>query len=134
MPWGVPVPGDSEQVMYVWFDALINYISTLGWPENIQHVTHNKEHNEMLRATCCVFHEFWGTQEHLNAIQIAGKDNLRQQAAMWQAMLMSAGLPNSKQIIIHGFINSGGKKRRQEFGQRGRPIRDFVQIGIQGLE
>ena len=99
MPWGVPVPDDATQVMYVWFDALVNYISTLGWPENTEQ-----------------FERFWGTKEAPNAIQIAGKDNLRQQSAMWQAMLMSAGLPNSKQIIIHGFITSGGQKMSKSLG------------------
>jgi len=81
MPWGVPVPNDEKHVMFVWFDALINYISTLGWPEN-------KEK----------FEKFWP------GIQFAVKDNLRQQSAMWQAMLLSADLPTTKQIIIHGFI------------------------------
>src|SRR3989338_4486702 len=75
MPWGVEVPDDPEHVQYVWFDALINYISTLGWPENTEN-----------------FEKFWGTKEAPNAIQMAGKDQIRQQAAMWQAMLMSAGL------------------------------------------
>ncbi len=93
MPWGVPVPNDETQVMYVWFDALVNYISTLGWPENLEK-----------------FNDFWP------GIQIAGKDNLRQQSAMWQAMLMSAGLPNSKQIIIHGFIISDGQKMSKSLG------------------
>ncbi|KKS63057.1 MAG: Methionine-tRNA ligase [Candidatus Collierbacteria bacterium GW2011_GWD2_42_50] len=87
MPWGVEVPGDSEQVMFVWFDALVNYISSLGWPEN--------------KAK---FKEYWP------GVQICGKDNLRQQTAMWQAMLMSAGLPTSKQIVVEGFITSGGAK------------------------
>ena len=99
MPWGIPVPGDEKHVMYVWFDALINYISCLGWPED----------NEK-------FKEFWGTKEIPNAIQVAGKDNLRQQSAMWQAMLMSAGLPNSKQIFIHGFINMAGQKVSKSSG------------------
>jgi len=93
MPWGVPVPGDDDHVMYVWFDALINYISCLDWPEN------GKK-----------FEEFWGTTKKPNAIQVAGKDNLRQQTAMWQAMLLSAGLPSSKQVFIHGFINLEGQK------------------------
>lgn len=93
MPWGVPVPDDDNHVMYVWFDALINYISCLGWPDN-----GNK------------FEAFWGTKKNPNAVQVAGKDNLRQQAAMWQAMLMSAGLPNSRQVFIHGFINLAGQK------------------------
>lgn len=93
MPWGVDVPNDPEQVMYVWFDALVNYISTLGWPENEAR-----------------FRDFWP------GVQIAGKDQVRQQAAMWQAMLMSAGLPDSKQIIIHGFITSNGQKMSKSLG------------------
>ena len=93
MPWGVSVPDDEEQVVYVWFDALINYISTLNWPLD------NK-----------IFDKFWP------GVQVAGKDNLRQQSAMWQAMLMSAGLPNSKQIFIHGFITSGGQKMSKSLG------------------
>lgn len=92
MPWGISVPDDENQVMYVWFDALINYISTLGWPASGQ------------------FEEFWP------GMQVAGKDNLRQQSAMWQAMLMSAQLPNSKQILIHGFINSAGQKMSKSLG------------------
>lgn len=96
MPWGVPVPGDEDQVMYVWFDALSNYISTLGWPEDEKK-----------------FNNYWvnGTP-----IQFAGKDNLRQQSAMWQAMLLSAGLPPSHQIILHGHIQSGGKKMSKSVG------------------
>ncbi len=93
MPWGVPVPADNEHVMYVWFDALTNYISTLGWP--------NDEKN---------FEAFWP------GVQVAGKDNLRQQTAMWQAMLLSAGLPTSKQVFIHGFISSEGKKMSKSIG------------------
>ncbi len=99
MPWGVPVPDDDEQVMYVWFDALVNYISTIGWPEDTEN-----------------FEKFWGTKENPNGIQNAGKDNLRQQSAMWQAMLLSAGLPNSKQIMIHGFITSQGQKMSKSLG------------------
>ncbi len=99
MPWGVPVPNDPEQVMYVWFDALVNYISTLGWPEDTKN-----------------FEEYWGTKEKTNAIQVAGKDNLRQQSAMWQAMLASAGLPFSKQVFIHGFVTSEGKKMSKSEG------------------
>lgn len=99
MPWGVPVPNDETQVMYVWFDALINYISTLDWPND---------------AT--KFESFWGKIGQENALQVAGKDNLRQQSAMWQAMLISAGLPNSKQVFIHGFITSEGKKMSKSEG------------------
>ncbi len=99
MPWGVPVPNDPEHVMYVWFDALVNYISTLGWPEDEK-----------------TFTEFWGTKEAPNAIQFAGKDQVRQQAAMWQAMLMSAGLPRTREIFIHGFVTSGGQKMSKSTG------------------
>ncbi|MBI4992775.1 MAG: methionine--tRNA ligase [Candidatus Magasanikbacteria bacterium] len=93
MPWGIQVPNDEDHVMYVWFDALINYISTLGWP--------NDEKK---------FKNFWP------GVQVAGKDNLRQQSAMWQAMLMSADLPASKQIFIHGFITSDGQKMSKSLG------------------
>jgi methionyl-tRNA synthetase len=99
MPWGIDVPDDPEQVMYVWFDALINYISTLGWPEN--------EKN---------FKNFWP------GIQVAGKDNLRQQTAMWQAMLMSARLPNSQQVFIHGFMTIDGQKISKSLGNVINPI------------
>ncbi|MCL5008944.1 MAG: methionine--tRNA ligase [Patescibacteria group bacterium] len=110
MPWGIPVPDDDSQVMYVWFDALINYISTLGWPENEQQ-----------------FGQFWP------GVQIAGKDNLRQQSAMWQAMLMSAGLPNSKQIIIHGFITSGGQKMSKSLGNVADPYEILSKLKEKGL-
>jgi methionyl-tRNA synthetase len=93
MPWGVPVPGNEEHVMYVWFDALVNYVSTLGWPKN-------KEN----------FEKFWP------GAQICGKDNLRQQAAMWQAMLLSANLPNSTQIFVNGFITVNGQKMSKSLG------------------
>ena len=117
MPWGVPVPADADHVMYVWFDALINYISTLGWPE--------WEKSD--------FGLFWGTKQHPNAVQIAGKDNLRQQSAMWQAMLMSAEVPNSKQIIIHGFINSGGQKMSKSLGNVADPYQILSQLKSKGL-
>lgn len=88
MPWGVPVPGDDTQVMYVWFDALVNYISTLGWPEDTEN-----------------FEKFWvnGTP-----VQYCGKDNTRQQSSMWQAMLLAADIPNSERIIVNGHITAGG--------------------------
>jgi methionyl-tRNA synthetase len=109
MPWGVDVPGDPNHVMYVWFDALVNYISTLGWPEDTAN-----------------FEKFWGTHEQRKALQFGGKDNLRQQSAMWQAMLMSAGLPNSKQIVIQGFVMSGGQKMSKSLGNVINPF-DLVE-------
>lgn len=105
MPWGVPVLGDEVHVMYVWFDALTSYISTLNWPESGPYET------------------YWmgGTP-----VQYAGKDNLRQQSAMWQAMLMSAKLHNSAQIIIEGFINSNGQKMSKSLGNVVNP-KDLVE-------
>ncbi len=103
MSWGVPVPNDDQHVMYVWFDALVNYISTLGWPENTNQ-----------------FEDFWVNG---NPTQYCGKDNLRQQSAMWQAMLMAASLPNSKQIIINGFITGeGGVKMSKSLGNGIDPV------------
>lgn len=124
MSWGVPVPGDEGHVMYVWFDALINYVSTLGWPES------EGRKSEVGKSD---FSGYWGRAEHPNAIQIAGKDNLRQQSAMWQAMLMSAGLPNSKQIIIHGFINSGGQKMSKSLGNVADPYQILEKLQSLGL-
>lgn len=109
MPWGIDVPSDDEHVMYVWFDALVNYISTLGWPDDQEN-----------------FDKFWPV------IQLAGKDNLRQQSAMWQAMLMAAGLPNSKQILINGFISVGGQKMSKSLGNVISPIEMVDRYGIDG--
>ncbi len=106
LPWGVAVPGDDAQVMYVWFDALVNYISTLGWP-----------------AEGGDFKTFWP------GVQIAGKDNLRQQSAMWQAMLMSAGVAPSKQIVIHGFVTSGGEKMSKTVGNVVDPLEIVQRFG-----
>jgi methionyl-tRNA synthetase len=100
MPHGVPVPGDKEQVMYVWFDALVNYISTLGWPKNKDN-----------------FAKFWP------AVQVCGKDNLRPQAAMWQAMLMSAGLAPSRQILVFGFLTINGRKISKSLGDAISPYK-----------
>ncbi len=116
MSWGVPVPGDDSQVMYVWFDALVNYISTLGWPDNKSK-----------------FEDFWGTQENPKGVQFAGKDNLRQQSAMWQAMLMSAGLPNSRHIVIHGFITSDGQKMSKSLGNVVDPFSVVEKFGTDAL-
>jgi methionyl-tRNA synthetase len=115
MPWGVPVPNDDDQVMYVWFDALTNYISTLGWPDNQEN-----------------FEKFWGTVKAPNAIQIAGKDNLRQQSAMWQAMLLAANLPTSKQVFINGFIGMDGQKMSKSIGNVISPTEMVEKFGIDG--
>lgn len=110
MPWGVPVPNDPEQVMYVWFDALTFYISNLGWPEDKKN-----------------FQDFWPV------VQLAGKDNLRQQTAIWQAMLMSAGLPNSKQVFIHGFMTKDGKKISKSLGNTIDPVELVAKYGTDAV-
>lgn len=113
MPWGIPVPGDDDHVMYVWFDALVNYISTLGWPDDLD-----------------TFESFWTEGA---PTQYAGKDNLRQQSAMWQAMLYAAGLPNSHHIVINGFINSGGKKMSKSLGNVINPYDLVNEYGAEAL-
>lgn len=125
MPWGVPVPDDETHVMYVWFDALINYVSTLGWPESENRINQKSGISD--------FASFWGTRDNPRAVQIAGKDNLRQQSAMWQAMLMSAGLPPSRQIIIHGFITSGGQKMSKSLGNVADPYSIIDKLKAKGL-
>jgi len=110
MPWGIPVPDDEEHVMYVWFDALVNYISTIGWPEDEK-----------------MFKKWWPVT------QFAGKDQVRQQALMWQAMLLSAGLPFSKQIFIHGFITSGGQKMSKSLGNVIDPLILTERYGVEAL-
>jgi len=114
MPWGIAVPDDSDHVMYVWFDALINYISTLGWPEDIK-----------------TFEQYW---ENGTPVQYAGKDNLRQQSAMWQAMLMAVGISNSHTIVIDGFITgAGGKKMSKSLGNTIDPKEVVDQYGTETL-
>lgn len=93
LPWGIPVPGDSTQVMYVWFEALMNYITLLDYPDGAD------------------FKKFWPTN-----LQIVGKDNLRFHAAIYPAMLLSAKLPMLKQLFVHGHVTSSGKKMSKTIG------------------
>ncbi|MEK7148318.1 MAG: methionine--tRNA ligase [Patescibacteria group bacterium] len=95
IPWGIPVPGDPTQVMYVWCDALSNYISALGYGSG------NEEK----------FKTFWPAD-----IQVIGKDIVRFHALLWPAFLLSAKLPLPREIFVHGFITSGGKKMSKSIG------------------
>ncbi len=115
MPWGIEVPGDNNHVMYVWFDALVNYISTLGWPDS------DPESN---------FDKFWNRGQ---VVQICGKDNLQFQATRWQAMLMSVGIKNSDNIIVNGFITSGGQKMSKTVGNVVDPIEYIDKYGIDAV-
>ena len=115
MPWGIEVPGDKDQVMYVWFDALVNYISAIGWPDDL------KKFN------------IWQVETG-GMVQYCGKDNLRQQSAMWQAMLMAANLPNSKSIIIDGFVTgAGGIKMSKSLGNTADPVELINEYGTDAM-
>jgi methionyl-tRNA synthetase len=109
MPWGIEVPNSPAHVMYVWFDALVNYVSAIGWPTDMEK-----------------FNSLWPV------MQLAGKDNLRQQSAMWQAMLMSAGVAPSKQIFINGFITVDGQKMSKSVGNVISPAEMVEKFGIDG--
>ena len=112
MSWGIPVPGDETQVMYVWFDALTNYISTLGWP--------NGEN----------FAKFWDGGE---VVQMAGKDQVRFQSVMWQAMLMSGGVKKTDRVVYHGFITSGGQKMSKSLGNVIEPFALVEEYGTDAM-
>jgi len=92
--WGVPVPGDATQTIYVWCDALSNYISALGYD-----------------GTPASVGKYWPADIH-----VIGKDILRFHAVLWPAMLMSANLPLPKTIFVHGFINIKGDKMSKTIG------------------
>ena len=112
MPWGIEVPNDSDHVMYVWFDALVDYISTLGWPDGEK------------------FEKFWNNSEE--RIQFCGKDNLRQQSAMWQSMLMAAKIKNSSKVFVNGFINVDGQKMSKTLGNVISPDEMVKRYGTDG--
>lgn len=105
--WGIPVPGDPDQVMYVWFEALMNYITVLGYPE----------HED--------FQKFWPAD-----VQIIGKDIIRQHAATWPATLLSLGLPLAKQLYVHSFITVEGKKMSKSLGNVLHPREIIDKYGV----
>ncbi len=93
LTWGVPVPNDPDQVMYVWIDALANYITVLGYPD----------------------HEEWQTYWPAD-VQVVGKDILRFHAGIWPAMLLGLDISLPKKLLVHGFINIGGAKISKSVG------------------
>jgi len=107
LAWGIPVPGDKTQVMYVWFEALMNYLTVLGYPEHAD------------------FKAFWPAQ-----VQIVGKDIIRFHAAIWPAMLMSLGLGLPKQLYVHGFINVDGQKMSKSIGNVIAPADIVKKYGV----
>ncbi len=117
--WGVPVPSmpddpDPEQTMYVWCDALTNYISALGYGEEGEN-----------------FKEFW--LDNKNITHVIGKDILRFHAMVWPAMLLSAGIPLPKKICVHGFITSGGQKMSKSLGNVIDPFQVVEKYGVEPL-
>ena len=112
--WGISIPGDETQVMYVWFGAFINYLSTLGWP--------NSEGN---------FEKFWVNGKK---VQMAGKDMVKFQSVMWQGMLLSAELPTTDTIVYHGFITGeGGIKMSKSIGNVINPNEVVKEYGADAL-
>lgn len=112
VPWGIPVPGDESQIMYVWCDALSNYISALGYG--------NKDQS--------LYNKFWPANVH-----IVGKDILRFHAAIWPGMLLSAGVPLPKSILVHGMILSGGKKMSKSLGNVISPAELVKEYGVEAV-
>jgi methionyl-tRNA synthetase len=106
--WGVKVPGDEEHVMYVWVDALTNYITGVGFPD---------ESDEKWR--------YWPADVH-----IIGKDIIRFHAVYWPAFLMSAGIPVQKRVYAHGFLFNRGEKMSKSVGNVVDPFNLADQYGV----
>ncbi len=106
LSWGVPVPGDDTQVMYVWIDALSNYITVLGYPNNEQ------------------WRDYWPAD-----VEVVGKDILRFHAGIWPAMLLGLGLPLPKTLLVHGFVSVGGTKMSKSLGNGVGPMEVIEQYG-----
>jgi methionyl-tRNA synthetase len=104
LDWGIDVPGDDSHVMYVWFDALSNYISAIGYVDDSDE-----------------YKKFWPANAH-----VVGKDIARFHCVIWPAMLLSAGLEVPKSVYVHGFISSGGHKMSKSLGNVIDPV-DFVE-------
>ena len=96
--WGVPVPWDTSQVFYVWYDALINYVTALGYPNDMENVNF-----------------WWPHANHLIA-----KDILRFHCVYWPAMLMAADMEPPNRVIVSGFLNTDGENRVFKFGDSRR--------------
>lgn len=109
--WGIPVPGDSRHVLYVWFDALTNYLTTVGFPDDM-----------------ALFAHYWPADTH-----VIGKDITRFHCLYWPAMLLSADLPLPKQIAVHGFITLEGKRISKTAGNVIDPVALVEEIGADAV-
>ncbi len=111
LEWGVEVPNDSDNVMYVWFDALTNYVSAIGYKENSDK-----------------FNKFWPADVH-----VVGKDIARFHCLLWPAMLISAGLQPPSSIFIHSFITSNGHKMSKSLGNVIDPVDYLDMYGVEAV-
>ena len=109
--WGIPVPQDDKQMMYVWFDALSNYINALDYAGDQK-----------------LFKKYWPADLH-----VIGKGIIRFHAVYWPAMLLSAGLSLPKRIFVHGYINIGGKKMSKSLGNAIDPLEMVEDYGTDAL-
>lgn len=107
LSWGVPVPGDPDQIMYVWIDALANYITVLGYPDHAG------------------WEQYWPAD-----VQVIGKDILRFHAGIWPAMLLGLELPLPKKLLVHGFVNVGGSKMSKTVGNVVDPNQVIDEYGL----
>jgi methionyl-tRNA synthetase len=110
LKWGIPVPGDDEHVMYVWLDALTNYLTGVGYPD----------------TESDTFKRYWPADFH-----VIGKDIVRFHTVYWPAFLMAAGIELPKRVFCHGFLNIEGEKMSKSLGNVLAP-RDM--IGRYGLD
>ncbi|MBR5229607.1 MAG: methionine--tRNA ligase, partial [Firmicutes bacterium] len=111
--WGIPVPIDEKHVIYVWLDALSNYITALGYPDEPE-----------------LFEKYWPANVHL-----VGKEIVRFHSIIWPAMLMSAELPLPKQVLGHGWLLLGGEKVSKSKAAKGADVVDpVVLIGRYGID
>ena len=109
--WGVPVPGSDSHVMYVWLDALTNYITGLGYPDDTE-----------------LWRRYWPADVHL-----IGKDVVRFHAVYWPAFLMSAGIALPRQVYGHGFLLSRGEKMSKSVGNVVDPMVLAERFGVDAL-
>lgn len=107
LSWGVSVPGDDSQVMYVWIDALSNYITVLGYPDNPD------------------YKEYWPAN-----VQVIGKDIMRFHLGIWPAILLGLDLPLPKKMLVHGFITVDGAKMSKTVGNVIYPEELIEQYGL----